>query len=262
MRSFKRLSFVTNVALVFFTVASMLFTSCANRKGAYFNSDKEDRLLSMPVNVVQEGEVSINALETRIGPNHLLSIINMQNEDFINGLGTGKLPQPNDFIVDSEGYLNMPIIGKIKAEGLTQEEFEEKLNDAYKTTVLKDPMFNVKIANRVVTLLGEFSKQGNFTLKKERVSLVEIIGEANGLTSKANKRNIKVIRGNPKNPQILILDLTDVQTLADPRVSLIDGDIVYAQPKKVYNFIDNASPFLTFSSVALTLVNFLFLIAR
>jgi polysaccharide export outer membrane protein len=99
-------------------------------------------------------------------------------------------------------------------------------------TCLKDPIIELKITNLKVTLLGEFKGQGSFPLVKDRTTLVEMIGQAGGLSDKANETNIKIIRGRSKNPQVTYINLRDIQSINDPRAILQNGDIVYISQNK------------------------------
>lgn len=81
-------------------------------------------------------------------------------------------------------------------------------------------------------MLGEIRVQGNYPLVKDKTSLVELIGAAGGLTERADEKTIKIIRGDPKNPQITQVDLSNVKTLADPRIILQNNDIIYIAQNK------------------------------
>jgi polysaccharide export outer membrane protein len=59
-----------------------------------------------------------------------------------------------------------------------------------------------------------------------------MIGEAGGLTDKANEKTIKIIRGDPKNPQVTIVDLSKITSLSDPRLILQNNDIIYIAQNK------------------------------
>jgi polysaccharide export outer membrane protein len=81
-------------------------------------------------------------------------------------------------------------------------------------------------------MLGEIKGQGNYTLTKDRTTLVEMIGEAGGLTDKANEANVKIIRGDQKNPQVTEINLRDIQSINDPRAILQSGDVIYIAQNK------------------------------
>ncbi len=140
--------------------------------------------------------------------------------------------QGQTYQVEDDGTVALPVIGHIQVVGLTRAEAAKKIEDIYKKDLLKDPIIELKITNLKVTLLGEVKVQGNFPLIKDQTNLIEMIGEAGGLTDRANEKNIKIIRGDPKNPQITMVDLSKTQTLADPRIILQNNDIIYIAQNK------------------------------
>jgi len=132
------------------------------------------------------------------------------------------------------------------------------IEEDYRKDVLKDPIIDLRIINLKVTLLGEIRAQGNYPLIKDKTSLIEMIGEAGGLTEKANEKNIKIIRGDPKSPQITEVDLSKTGTLADPRLILQNNDIIYIAENKravkndqLQNFNTTVQPVLLLLNTAL-----------
>ncbi len=99
--------------------------------------------------------------------------------------------------VEDDGSVALPVIGHVQVAGLTRAEAAKQIEDLYRKNVLKDPIIDLKIINLKVTLLGEVKAQGNFPLVKDRTNLIEMIGEAGGLTERANEKNIKIITGRP-----------------------------------------------------------------
>lgn len=176
----------------------------------------------------------------RIRPQDILQIRNLQNIKYIveetptgssiNSGGTTSAGQT--YQVEDDGVVALPVIGRIKVAGLTRTEAMKLIEDDYRKDVLKDPIIDLKIINLKVTLLGEVKAQGNYPLLKDKTNLIEMIGAAGGLTDKANEKNIKIIRGDPKNPQVTEVDLSKTGTLADPRLILQNDDIIYIAQNK------------------------------
>ncbi|MGI4727193.1 MAG: polysaccharide biosynthesis/export family protein [Janthinobacterium lividum] len=166
----------------------------------------------------------------KIGPDDLLQIRNLQNISYIVNeqmAATGSAAQAPAYQVEEDGTVALPVIGRITVSGLTRYEAARKIESLYKEKLLKDPIIDLKIINLKVTLLGEVRTQGNYLLLKDKTSLVDIIGEAGGLTDKANEKNIQIIRGDKAHPQIIMADLNDIRTLANPALNLQNNDIIY-----------------------------------
>jgi polysaccharide export outer membrane protein len=116
----------------------------------------------------------------------------------------------------------------------------------------------VKLMNLKVTVLGEVKAPGNYTLTKDNIKLIDILGEAGGLTDKANEQNIQIIRGDDQNPDITVINLRETKALYDNRTVLANNDVVYiAQNKtairtqKVQNFSVIVQPVLLLVNTAL-----------
>jgi polysaccharide biosynthesis/export protein len=134
--------------------------------------------------------------------------------------------------VEDDGTVALPLIGHIQLAGLTRAEAAKKVEELYRHDVLVNPIIDLKIINLKVTLLGEIKVPGNYPLIKDKTNLVEMLGLAGGLTDKANEKTIKIIRGDPKNPIVAEIDLSKIQTLADPRMILQNNDIIYIAQNK------------------------------
>ncbi|MGI4751751.1 MAG: polysaccharide biosynthesis/export family protein [Janthinobacterium lividum] len=165
----------------------------------------------------------------KIGPDDLLQIRNLQNINYIvneQTVATVATPAPA-YQVEEDGTVALPVIGRVMVSGLTRFQASRKIESLYKEKLLKDPIIDLKIINLKVTVLGEIRTQGNYLLLKDKTNLVDIIGEAGGLTEKANEKTIQIIRGDKAHPQIIIADLNDIRTLANPELNLQNNDIIY-----------------------------------
>jgi polysaccharide export outer membrane protein len=215
-------------SLIVFTILFASF-SCANRqKQALFEkksaTNHPPKKESTPPNY-------------RIKPGDLLQVKNLQNRNLIVNEPLTKEKEASNnnheqtYLVEQDSTIGLPILGRVKMGGLTRREAANQVELLYRKE-LKDPIIELKIINLKVTLLGEVKNQGIYNLLKDHTSLIEIIGEAGGLTDKASSNNLKIIRGGMQNPQIIDLDLTDINTLSDPRTLLENNDIIYIAQNK------------------------------
>ena len=149
----------------------------------------------------------------------------------------------------------MPALGRIPVAGLTRVEAQKLIEDLYHKSLLKDPIIDLKIVNLKVTILGEIRSQGNYLLTKDKITLVELIGEAGGLTDKANEKNVKIIRGTEKNPKVIEIDLNNIRSINDPSTILQSGDIIYVAQSKRAARGDNLQNFSTLFQPVLILFN-------
>ena len=183
----------------------------------------------------------------KIKPSDLLAIRNVQNPEFgataiggsaISGAGsnytspTGNVSTVLSYPVEPDGTVNLPAIGKVAVAGLTRREAAAKVQEMYSQKLLKDPIIELSVVNLKVTLLGEFSKQGNYLLEKDNTSLIDIIGEAGGISKNADPKSLKIIRGDRSDPEIIYVNLRDINSLASKKLILQNNDIIVLQQTK------------------------------
>ncbi|MDR0995871.1 MAG: polysaccharide biosynthesis/export family protein [Tannerella sp.] len=140
-------------------------------------------------------------------------------------------PQLHTYPVDNEGYIVFPVIGRIHVAGLSQQGLEEDLRQKIAHYV-KDALVNVQIVNYKVTVLGEVSRPGVQTVRNERLTVLEAIGQAGDLTINANRTDILVIREENGKKEHGYINLTDPKLFASPYYYLRQNDVVYVSPNK------------------------------
>ena len=196
---------------------------------------------------------------TILNPQDILEIKNLQDLRFLANdvsQATGSsTAQGQTFEVKNDGTVNLPSLGKVLVAGLTRVEANDLIQSMYHKVLLKDPIIEVRIVNLKVTLFGEIKTQGAIPLVKDRTTLVEMIGIAGGLTDRANETNVKIIRGTEKNPKVTEIDLSNIQSINDPRAVLQSGDIVYVSENRRAIRIDKLSNFSTLYQPAILLFN-------
>ena len=192
-----------------------------------------------------------------IRPYDVIFIRNLQNPGLIGGESTVYTANPKDanFSVEQDGMVNLPVIGKIQVAGLTKSEATKKIEELYKQKLFNDPIIELKIASLKVTLLGEINSHGNYLLEKENFDLIDIIGEAGGITEKSDPKNVRIIRGDRKNPEIIYANLTHINTLKSDKLKLMDGDVIIFQKQKFYERFDKIQSYSIMTSIAVTLLN-------
>lgn len=241
-----------------------LVSSCATRyRNALFTS-KMDRATDTlkSVYVVNGHQESLSTY--RIKSNDILAVRNLQDLRLITPVDNHVSTQAQlTYRVDLDGMVTLPVVGTLTIAGLSRKEASDKIQSLYKQTLLKDPIIDVSVVNLKVTVLGEFTRQGNFLLEKENTTLIDIIGEAGGLTTRANPKTLKIIRGSRQNPEIIYVNLRDINSLSNPRLILQNNDIIYMEPQGIYgtgervqNFSTILQPVLLILNTALIIYNF------
>lgn len=135
-----------------------------------------------------------------------------------------------DYLVDTDGNIDFPVLGKVKLLGLTVEEAKElikkKLSDGY----LKDPIVNMRILNFRISVLGEVRSPGTYTVSGERITIMEALGLAGDLTIKGRRDNILVVRDFNGTKTYTRINLTNKEVFNSPVYFLTQNDVVYVEP--------------------------------
>ena len=248
---------------VTYLMLALLFicSSCAKQYQSLFEKKAITADTAVQKNVA-------NIVNYRIKSQDILQIRNLQNSKNLidlNPLTTGAnnqslqggTPVGDTYQVEDDGTVALTDLGHVHVAGLTRMEAEKYIEALYRKD-LKNPVIELKITNLKVTLFGETKTQTNLPLTKDRVTLVEMLGEAGGITEKADEKHVEIIRGSP-DPTVIVVDLSDIKSITDPKTILQSGDIIYVPQNKravrndkISNFTSILQPgLLIFSSVLL-----------
>ena len=168
----------------------------------------------------------------RIKPADELQLRNVQDPNAFSNQGTATAQAAGiqTFKVEEDGMVGLPVVGRIRLAGLTSYEAEKKIERLFRDSSLNNPIFELKILNLKVTMLGEVRSQGNYPLTKDGTTLVDVIGQAGGLTANADEKRVTIIRRNDQH--VLSVDLSALKTVYDPSIVLQDGDIITVAQNK------------------------------
>jgi polysaccharide export outer membrane protein len=205
----------------------LLFASCSNNK-LLFKNIPENLSIAMPDAIITNGDI----LDINIASlNRESTLIFSQNSNHNNWSQNLESRKIDGYLVDSSGYINMPIIGIIKASGLTCFEFSEFLKISLKEYVL-NPSVRTKILNFRVSILGEVNRPGTFNVINQNISLTELISTAGGFTNNANPSKILIIRDANNEIETRYVDLTSYEFINSEYYFLKQNDEVYVKPDK------------------------------
>ncbi|MCC8200119.1 MAG: polysaccharide biosynthesis/export family protein [Tannerellaceae bacterium] len=135
------------------------------------------------------------------------------------------------YLVNKDGEINFPVLGKVSVADLTRQELSEKLEKEI-SYYIKDPLVNVQIMNFKVTILGDVNRPGSISVKNDRLSILDALGQAGDLSINANRKNILIIRDTHERKEFGYIDITDPALFTSPYYYLQQNDIVYVEPNK------------------------------
>ena len=106
-----------------------------------------------------------------------------------------------DYVVDSTGYLSIPVAGRVRAAGLTVAELERRVAAQLNGSILKDARVNIQVANYAPFYIrGEVKKPGEFPYKPG-LTIADAVALAGGYTYRADEGSV-VVRPTGSNRQI------------------------------------------------------------
>ncbi len=251
------MQYFKKIVLFFLTFQLM---SCVSKKNiVYFQNDN-----------INQSEVS-NSYKTIFKPDDLLQItvtaidleavkaFNLPAVNYAtttnNVIGT---PQQQSYLVDNDGYIDFPVIGKIKIAGLTREEAIQLLRNKLDPDYVKSPTINIRISNFKVTVLGDVQSPGTFTIPNERITILEAIGLARDLNITGVRKDVYVIREIDNKKIEFKVDLLSKELFTSPVYYLQQNDMVYIQPNRsssqdaAYN--RNTGLFVSIGSIIVSLI--------
>ena len=137
------------------------------------------------------------------------------------------------YLVDNEGYIDFPILGRLKIGGMTKGEVESMIKERIKSNFTTEPIVTVRMANYKVTVLGEVASPGVHTIANEKVNVFEALAMSGDLTIFGMRDNVKLVRENPDGTKMIIpLNLNDANIIYSPYYYLQQNDILYVEPNK------------------------------
>lgn len=137
------------------------------------------------------------------------------------------------YLVDTNGDIDFPILGKIHVAGLSRLELRDLIKEKLISgDYIKDPVVTVQFLNYKVSVMGEVARPGSFTITGDRITLLEALSMAGDLTIYGRRDRVAVIREKNGQRTILFHDLRSSDIFTSPCYYLQQNDIVYVEPNK------------------------------
>lgn len=227
------------------------------------------------------GEEQPTVYEARIQPNDLLNII-VTNPDnpttayaynlvgpSSNENSTSMQSQPalHSYLVDSNGNVTIPNVGRVNICGMTISEAEQYILEKVKGAFSSTPVVFVRFVEFKISVLGEVLRPGTFNIKNGKVSIFEALALAGDLSIYGRRDNVRILREDAMGKkEIAELNLNDVSVLNSPYYYLQQNDVIYVTPNesKAKNSDVGSSTSLWFSgtSIAVSLISLLYNILK
>lgn len=208
--------------------------SCSPKRNLVYFSDLKD-------NSAYTSQI-LNDIDPKIKVDDILNItvstLSLESNALFN---QGVLPTSNvagaitpvanteGYLVDKEGNINFPVLGKVHLAGLTREEARQEMVDKLLKNV-KDPIVNIRVMNFQITVMGEVAHPSTFVVPSEKINVLEGLAMAGDMTPFGRRENVLVIRELNGKRTMVRLNLNEQNSLNSPYFYLQQNDIVYVEP--------------------------------
>ena len=165
-----------------------------------------------------------------------------------------------DYLVDNEGNIDYPVLGKLHVAGLTTRECEALIRKELQQYLNEVPNVTVRTSNYKISVLGEVKSPGTYTVSDERINIFQALALAGDMTVFSVRDDVQLLREDSLgNRRVLHLDLTSADIALSPDYYLQQNDIVYVKPTKAKvhsnTFSNNSSTRVSLMSLAATIAS-------
>lgn len=235
-------------------IIALFFTSCAPLNPSIMFKTPKDFKYDTPSDTVNlEYKIAPNdVVGFRLFTNNGFKLIDISNE---NQVQFQNLNSGLNYLVEFDGFVNLPIIGRLKVSGLTLREAEFFLEEKY-SEIYIDPFILLDVSNRRVTIFPGNGGNGRvITLQNNNVTLLEALAQAGGIRETGRANRVKLIRGDLSDPEVYLIDLSTIEGISQANVILQANDIIYVEPVGITRrqVISEIAPILSLLTSILTL---------
>jgi polysaccharide export outer membrane protein len=241
-----------NYILIVFSCLLIVSCKVHTEKYIYFQHKNADTLA-----IIENSVSNTTSEHTVFQPDDLVAITVSSIDPeavrpFVMGLSSkgdvSKGDNAPGYLIDADGNIDFPLIGTVNILGLNRIQATVLLKEKIKSYV-KDPIVHISLQNFKITILGEVSKPGVYTMNHERISLPEALGLAGDLTINGVRHNVLLIRDEEGIKREIRIDLTSRDIFRSPYYYLHQNDILYVEPSK--SKITSTKPVSVYGSLAI-----------
>ncbi len=262
-----------NIFILLINLVFIFLNSCTSQKKLDYLQNIENVAL----------ETSIKNAKSTIQPNDQLvvlvtakdmDVVRPFNQNFSSGqilqysTASNNMPTQNQtstsgptYIVDTQGNIDFPVIGKINTENKTTEELRDILKKEISKYVV-NPQVSVKNTNYKITVLGEVNRPGTYNIPEAQTTVLEVLGLAGDLTIYGNREGILVLRNIDGTMTKERIDLTKADFINSPYFYLKQNDVIIVSPnetkQKTSRLDPNTGIYISVASIVVTILALIF----
>ena len=228
------------ISFIFAVTLLLTITSCGTSKSVAYiqnsdsiNYDNSRYLYDAKIMPKDQLTITVNTVNPEASTPYNLLLQNSYYQGRTMSSGGGTLMP---YLVDNDGYINFPVIGRLKVGGLTKSECENMILEKIRPYMAEteNPVVTVRMSSYSVSVIGEVARPGSFQVAREKITILEALAQAGDLTIYGVRDKVKLIREDATGKkEIHTLDLTNANIVNSPYYYLQQNDIVYVEPNKV-----------------------------
>jgi polysaccharide export outer membrane protein len=240
--------------ILFFLI--LVTMSCSTRQEIVYYQDIDTREFSPISSINSHPKIQINDIlnisTAALNPESVLPF------NFNTGENTSMQPRQVEllkltgYLVNSDGEINFPQLGKILVLGKTTQEIQDILEERL-SVYIKNPTVNVRIINYKFTVQGEVRQPGTFEIIEENMTLPQALGLAGDLTINGKRENVIIFRQEGEKREVKRIDLTQTDWVNTEYFFIKPNDIIYVEPNnprvKSAGFVGNVGTLLSVVSI-------------
>jgi len=262
-------------------VAAVLIAALAScnpqtyKKINYLQDVRQDTTMTMKVNkgIIIQPQDQLSIVVTSRDPKMAVPF-NLSVASFYAGTemgATGGSQRITGYVVDNSGMIDFPSLGPIHVGGLNRWELQELIKQKLADEgLLKDAIVTVEFLNFKVSVLGEVTAPGTYTVQGDKITILQALALARDLTIYGQREDVKVIREQNGRRQIFQMDLTRSDIFDSPAYYLQQNDVVYVTPSTVRagqgeineNYFKSGSFWISLASISATMATLIINIVR
>ena len=245
----------------------MLTTSCSTSKRLNYFNDLPDaetyELKAMPVpeRIIERGDrLDINFIvrdqesAAFFNKHSMAGAANVAAAAVGVGGGGGGATAGADYVVNEEGEVEIPVVGRLKLSGLTVSQAKQKLYGAV-SPYLKEPLVEVSFTTFKVTVLGEVKTPGSFVIPSQQATIFTALAAAGDLPHNAKRYDIRLYRDYNGKRTIRKFDLRKASVLEDPDIFLMrPNDVIYVQARSGSIFKEESGLYASLFTILISIV--------
>ena len=232
--------------LLIMLVASVVLFSCNTTKNnglAYFHNlaDTSNGQLPNPQGnypiVIQPDDELIVSITSAVPEATAAYNLPLENPATRSAWRMSTQPRTQTYIVDKQGDIMLPILGRIHVGGKTTEQISNEVT-AMVAKDVKDPYVKVDIVNFTIDVMGEVRTPQRVVAERQHYTVLDALAACNDLTEYGKRDRVYVIRCENGERTYHRLDLTNSEVFSNPYFYLRQNDVVYVEPNQIR--IDNS----------------------